>query len=155
LAYANRSAVYLAAKKYKECLMNIQWARENGYPAEKIQKLDEREKKCKKLMAEEEVKDPADDPMNYFKLSYPANPTIPFIVDCLELRKVNNETRLYTTRDLKAGDTIFEEEMIFLKVYQKAQFVRCCNCTKTNMLNLIPCEKTGKNQKPFKLCSSV
>jgi hypothetical protein len=133
----------LERKKYKECLSNIQWARENGYPANKIQKLNERAEKCKKLMVEE-VKDPANDPMEFCKLSYPANPKIPFIVDCLELRIVNNEPRLFTTRDLKPGDVIFELDLIFSSIKENAQYSRCCYCTEPNMMNLIPCLKTGK-----------
>jgi hypothetical protein len=149
LAYADRSIIFFDLKKYKECLQNIQWARENGYPANKIKKLNKREEKCRKLMAEE-VKDPADDPKEFFKLSYPANPKIPFIVDCLEMRIVNNEARLYTTRDLKAGDIIFEQEIMFPKIYKRTCFYRCCHCAKGNSMNLIPCLKTGKSLKLVK-----
>jgi hypothetical protein len=122
--------------------LNIQWARENEYPAEKIQKLKEREEKCKKLMAEE-VKDPADDPMEIFKLSYPANPKIPFIVDCLELRIVNDEPRLYTTRDLKPGDIVSNEKLILSRICDIALYIRCCYCIERKMLNFLPCLKTA------------
>jgi SET and MYND domain-containing protein 4 len=86
LAFGNRSAVYLEVLEYQLCLENIQLARDSGYPIEKQQILDDREEKCKKLM-ESEVKSDDDDPWTFFKLSYPANKKIPFIVDCLELKK--------------------------------------------------------------------
>lgn len=142
LAYANRSAVYLFAKKYEECLINIKWARENNYPADRVLKLNEREEKCKKLM-EKEVKDPSDDPMEFFKLSYPPNPKIPFIVNCLEFHRINNEPRLFTNRDLKPGDLIFKDTMAFTRVNVIAQYFRCCLCSKTNMMNLIPCLRSA------------
>jgi SET and MYND domain-containing protein 4 len=85
-AFANRSAVYFEVKQYQLCLDNIQLARDSGYPVEKQQILKDREEKCKKLM-EKEVKSDDDDPWTFFKLSYPANAKIPFIVDCLELQK--------------------------------------------------------------------
>lgn len=86
LAFGGRSAVYLEAKEYKLCLENIQLARDNGYPADKLETLKFQEEKCRKLM-ECHVATEDDDPWNFFKLSYPANEKIPFIVDCVELHK--------------------------------------------------------------------
>lgn len=110
-AYANRSAICFQYKKYKECLQNIQWARENDYPADKAQKLIEREEKCKShLKAQEEDEEAV---KNFLQLSYPANPKIPFIVDCLEMRANGKFGRgIFTTRDLKAGDIIAIEEPV-------------------------------------------
>jgi SET and MYND domain-containing protein 4 len=85
LAYSYRSAVYLKIMEYKLCLDNIQLARDSGHPAEKLQTLKDREEKCKMLMKTESCNN--NDPWEFFKLSYPANPKIPFIVNCLELRK--------------------------------------------------------------------
>lgn len=143
LAYANRSAVYLELKRYDECLQNIKLARENDYPTAKIQKLNEREEKCKKMM-EEEVKDPEDDPRDYFKLTYPPNPKIPFMVDCLEMRKSEKYDRgIYTTRDLKPGDIVAIEEPILFRMFCSGQYNCCCLCMKVSMMNLIPCLKTA------------
>lgn len=96
LAYANRSAVYLEAKEYQLCLENIQLAREFGYPVEKLQKLADRENECRKLM-ESHVKNDDEDPWSFFKLSYPPNEKIPFIVNCLQLRKDNRFGRYIVT----------------------------------------------------------
>jgi SET and MYND domain-containing protein 4 len=84
LAFANRSAVYMKVKEYQLCLENIKLAKDSGYPAEKMQMLILRAAKCNKLI--ESVKD-KEDSESFFKLSYPANENIPFIVQCLELRR--------------------------------------------------------------------
>jgi len=51
LGYGNRSAVYFELKLYDYCLKNIQLARENEYPEDNLQKLSDREGRCKDLMA--------------------------------------------------------------------------------------------------------
>lgn len=84
--YSDRSAVYLRAEQYDLCLENIRLARETGFPADKIEELDAREERCKKWMTNHQL-DPDDDPWNFFKLSYPCNEKIPFIVNCLEVQK--------------------------------------------------------------------
>jgi hypothetical protein len=125
--------------------MNIQWARD-GYPVEKIQKLNEREEKCKKLKAEK-VMHSADDLSNFFKLSHPANPKIPFIIDCLELRKTEEFGRgIYATQDLAAGDIISIEDAVIRMAFTwpDAELYRCANCLNVAMLNLVPCTKTCK-----------
>lgn len=129
---------YLACGKFDECLKNIQWARENGYPANKLSKLQEREDKCIEKKAKV-VHDSEEDPLNYFKLSHPANPKIPFIADCLEYR----DGVMYTTRDLKAGDFIAFEPAGYSFMYGSAQYTRCCLCMKTAMSNCIPCLKNA------------
>jgi tetratricopeptide (TPR) repeat protein len=99
--YGNRSAVYLKLEYFDHCLHNIQLAEKN-YPRENIQKLHSRRQRCLELM--KTVPDKSMKPYEHtFKLSYDANPKIPFFIDALEL-KTNN--RLITTRDLKAGDII-------------------------------------------------
>lgn len=96
LAYANRSVVYLQVKEYQLCLENIQLARDSGYPVNKLQKLKDRENECQMLM-KDEVKSDDDDPWTFFKLSYPPNEKIPFIVNCLELRKDSKFGRYIVT----------------------------------------------------------
>lgn len=82
LIFERRSVVYFEYKEYKLCLDNIQLARIHGYPNEKIDILNNREEQCKKLMNDLTSEN---DPWNFFKLSYPPNQKIPFIVECLEL----------------------------------------------------------------------
>jgi len=140
LGYANRSAVYLSIECKEECLKNIEWARENGYKS--LSRLDEREEKCKKL-PQFEWKNVVENPWNFFKLSYPANEKIPWIVDCVEVQTTEKYGRgIYATHDLKAGDIISVEEPLLL--LEDSGFCKhCMNCHKTCLLNLIPCAQTS------------
>ncbi|XP_070496115.1 N-lysine methyltransferase SMYD2-like [Chironomus tepperi] len=149
LAYANRSAVFFELKRYEDCMKNIQWARENRYPANKMLKLNEREKKCIDLMTKS-VK--PEDPWSFFKLSYPANEKIPWIANCVEMRTTEKYGRgIYATKDLKAGDVICLEQP-FIHCFTNssvdsnlpdAYYAHCYYCFKTCMLNLIPCIRTN------------
>lgn len=140
LAYANRSAVFYEVKKHKLCLDNISLAQDHGYPVDKMSKLTERKQRCKEI-----IKKGSDNsnigPCNFFKLSYPANKKIPFIVDCLEL-KVDSKygQHIITTRDLKPGDIISIEEPFIKHANGTNRFERCYNCFKTNFLSLLPCK---------------
>lgn len=96
LAYSDRSAVYLRAEQYELCLDNIRLARESLIPSDKIEALDDRERVCLKLMKNHQ-EDPDDDPWNFFKLSYPCNEKIPFLVNCIELQKSAEFGRYITT----------------------------------------------------------
>lgn len=96
LAYERRSAVYFEAQQYQLCLDNIQLARDHNCPAEKVETLDNREATCKKLIEGERVSDD-DDPWTFFKLSYPPNEKIPFIVNCVELHNSPKYGRFITT----------------------------------------------------------
>ncbi|KAL7037594.1 hypothetical protein ACKWTF_009293 [Chironomus riparius] len=137
--YANRSAVYITLGYYNECLENIKWACENEYPADKCKNLKNRELKCKELMLKGR-KNVAEDPWNFFKMSYPVNEKIPWIVDRLDLRTTKKYGRgVYATKDLKAGDVISIEEPLITFLYHYGYYKHCANCFKTNMLNLIPC----------------
>jgi hypothetical protein len=152
LAYANRSAVFFELKSYSKCLQNIKWARDNEYPSDKIKKLDEREQNCRDLI--DPNKDEfQDNPTlarwtgihDFFKLSHPANEKIPFIVDCLELKRDDKYGRgIYATKDLKAGEIIAIDE-IFIKLFDlNFSYRRCFTCMSTNMLSLIPCVYSSK-----------
>ena len=137
VAYANRSKLYFKYGHHVECLKSIKLARENGYPAENLHKLEAREDKCKKLFV---TGNENFEIWRFFKLSHPANEKIPFIVNCLELREDEKYGRhIVTTQDLKTGDFIAIEEP-FCKI-GKADFSysRCSNCLTSNNLNLIPC----------------
>jgi hypothetical protein len=143
LAYGNRSAAYFVAGKYAECLKSIELARESDYPADKMEKLEERQRKCEQFLEIEE--DPEDDLWHYIKLSYPANEKIPWMIEGLEMRTTEKYGRgIYATRDLKAGDFICIEESKLQTLTKNGSYKSCDNCTKVNMMNLIPCLKTGE-----------
>lgn len=140
LSFFNRSAVYMELKLYTKCLENIQWARDHDY--EKVDALNEREKKCRELMKRQKATvDVA--PVRYC-LTYPANRKVPFIINALEMRVDKNFGRgIYTTRDLKSGDVIAIEEPFFKFMKDEAKFKRCANCLKSNKMNLLPSSGSG------------
>jgi tetratricopeptide (TPR) repeat protein len=143
LAYGNRSAAYYVAGKYAECLKSIKLAREIDYPADKVEKLDERQRKCEQLLQIKE--DPENDLWHFIKLSYPANEKIPWMIEGLEMRTTEKYGRgIYTTHDLKPGDIVCIEESKLHILASEGSFKCCNNCSKVNMMNLIPCLKTGK-----------
>lgn len=144
LAYANRSSVYLKGQEWEKCMENINLARGCGHP--KKWKLDEREATCHEQLANFKP-DPEENPWNFFKLSYPADGKIPFIVDCLELREDEKFRRgIYTNRDLKPGDVVAIEQSHFSELYFNGINSRCVNCLKTNSLSLIPSPDDGESQ---------
>ncbi|KAG5674455.1 hypothetical protein PVAND_004425 [Polypedilum vanderplanki] len=150
LAYGNRSAVCLEAGKYEECLKNIELAKQTGFPKNKVQQLNQREEKCKKLMREQK-KDPENNLWSYIILSYPANEKIPWMIKDLEMRTNEEFDRgIYTSRNLKAGDIVCIEESKILALDFDAFFKCCNNCAKTSMMTLIPCLKTAT----FMFCST-
>jgi hypothetical protein len=125
-------------------LYRIKLARESDYPASKIEKLNKRQQKCEKIM---EINDPEpeEDLRHYIKLSHSANEKIPWMIEDLEMRTTEKYGReIYTTRDLRAGEIICIEDTK-LNLLDFDGFYKCCNnCTKTSMMNLIPCLKTGE-----------
>lgn len=111
LLYGNRSALYCMIGEYALAIENIRLARENGFPAEKMAKLIAREEKCKNLL-EKAAREHKFDVNSFLKLSHPPNPKIPFIVDCLELRKTEKYGRgVYATQDLKTGGEVYCESV--------------------------------------------
>lgn len=140
MGYGNRSACYFNLDEYEHCLNNLKLAIENDYPASKVHILFKREVKCRELMANKE-KDTNDDPMSFFKLTYPCNPKIPFISKCLELKRNDKYGRyIVTNQDLNPGDIISVSEPFF-KVFDRcARLHSCTHCAKNSILfDLIPC----------------
>lgn len=146
LAFANKSAVYFEMKLFDRCLRNIELAKANKYPEKNFSILDKRSEKCRSGVAVPEDEDPFD----FIKLSYEANPKLPFVANCLELKKSDKFGRYITTsRDLKVGDIVAIEKPHFRIIksdsrYDSCQetnrFQRCAFCLKDNLLDLIPCE---------------
>lgn len=135
MSYECRSAIYFKIRQFEKCLESIRLAKINGYPIYKLPKLEKREKQCHKLLKYQQ-QDPDGDPQNFFKLSYPANEKIPFIVNCLELRYYGRKERgIFTTQDLKAGDIIVIEQPLFADAMN--HHLQCGICLKQNMLNLM------------------
>lgn len=139
IGYANRSAVYLKVHLFDKCLENIKLAKDHVLDSNTLPELHERKQKCKKLMKMHK-RNLHDDPSNFFKLSYPPNKKVPFIVDSLELREDAKFGRyLITSCDLKTGDVIAIEEPFHKFIDSDLRYSRCTNCLKSNYLSLTPC----------------
>lgn len=137
IGYANRSAVYFELKLYDECIKNIEMAKGVvGFPKRLSERLQKRENSCKELM--KKIK-PGDSPIE-LKLSFPPHKTVPFIIDCLELRKDAQYGRyVITNRDLDVGQIIAIEEPFCTSLSNKVQYERCENCCLEQSRNLILC----------------
>lgn len=159
LAYANRSAVYFEMKMFKKCLLNIQLARKNGYPENKFNILDSREFKCLEEIKNGNEISTFDNAKEFLKLSHDPNPKLPFVADCLELKKSKNFGRfIVAKKDLKVGEILAIEKPHFkiLKSDQRYEncsklnmYQRCANCLKDNLMDLIPCPSCSSSKKFF------
>lgn len=150
LAFANRSAVFFEMKLFERCSQNIAQAKENCYPEKSFAVLDKRADRCIEQMSlgNEARKD--ENPFDFIKLSYDANPKLPFVADCLELKKSDKFGRyIVTNRDLQVGDVVAIEKPHFKIIksdsrYESCQqfnkYQRCAYCLKSNLMDLIPCQ---------------
>lgn len=145
LAFANRSAIYFEMKRYRLCLENIRLAKEYGYPEEKLEKLNEREKKSRKFVtSEDEIEKIV---VDFFSLSRKCNEKINFIVDGIEVRSNDKYGKyLISNRDLKTGEVIAVEEPFMKILDRNFRYERCANCLKQNYFNLIPCDSCADGE---------
>lgn len=121
---------------------------EHGY--ENVNRLRERERKCQEKINNNHKLQLLHEPIghNYLKLSYPCNPKIPFIANCLELKSSEKFGRyVVTNKNLKAGQIIAIEDPFSKCLLKDACYKYCCNCLDDNCLNLFPC--TGCTQAMF------
>lgn len=144
LIYGNRSAVFCLMGKYALALENINLARENGFPDEKMAQLNAREEKCMRLM-EKFGPDQNSEARSFFQLSHPPNVKIPFIAGCLELH-VNEKygRHIITNKDLKAGEIIAIENPVFTWPNDSTSGPICGHCSTFNSGSLIPCSHCTK-----------
>lgn len=75
------------------------------------------------------------------ELSLAANPTIPFIAKCLEMKTSPQKGRyIVTTGELKPGQIISIEEPFLATLEKEHRYRKCGNCFAENFMNLIPCK---------------
>lgn len=78
---------------------------------------------------------------DFFKLSYPPHPKVPFIADCLKLKSDEQFGRFVVTNTaLQPGEIIAIEEPFSKCLLRDQNYKYCCNCLNDNCLNLIPCK---------------
>lgn len=138
LGYSNRSAVYFELKMFKECLASIELAKSvAGYPSDLNEKLKVRVLQCRKSLTTGRTNIGTTVP----KLSYPAHKRIPFVANCVELRRGAEYGRhLVANRDLRVGDIIAIETPYCTIVPVSHRYERCEYCAREHAYNLIPCE---------------
>lgn len=151
IIYGYRAVMFFQYCLYKQFLNNILMYEKYFQLVPDMKKL---KKRCQRYMNNTRSNNI---PYEIFKLSYPPNPKLPFIVDCLKLRtKSNSKHYIKTTRHLRIGDVIAMEPAFFTVPYnrnEKSPFIeadtthqRCHHCFKSNYTDLIPCYdcKTGE-----------
>lgn len=74
-------------------------------------------------------------------LSLEPNPSIPFIVSCLQIKTSPQKGRyIVSTEELKPGQIISIEEPFINTLEKEHRYRKCSNCLAENFLNLIPCK---------------
>jgi SET and MYND domain-containing protein 4 len=150
LAFANKSAVYFEMKLYEKSLQNIELAKANSYPEKNFTILDKRAEKCKEQIKAGNEARKDENPFEFVKLSCEANPKLPFVADCLEIKKSEKFGRfMITNRELNVGDIVAIEKPHFRIIksdsrYESCQemnrYQRCAFCLKDNLMDLFACE---------------
>ncbi|EAT45288.1 AAEL003447-PA [Aedes aegypti] len=112
MGYGNRSAVYLKMGKYARCLANVELAKASGYPDAKMEKLEERKRKCLEVL-EGKTDEVGGE-----------------VFDELDSKK-----------ELRVGEVAVVERPLLVVVEPEAVQSRCNYCGSKNELDLIPCRK--------------
>lgn len=146
LCYGKRSLVYFDLKEYELCLANIELSIGDN-PVDQTVKFDDLKSECSRAMKSYR-RAPDEDPMNFFKLSYPANEKLPCLSDCLEMR-VNKKfgRHIISTRNLNVGDIIAVTDFSFIFFDKRARLHHCSHCASSSTkLSLIPCTGCAKGK---------
>lgn len=149
LIFANRAEAYFKLELYEHCLYNLELARNEYCPKEKLDEMKEIEESCLNLLGGPMIVH--ENPWNFFKLSYPAKEKLPYVINSLEVKCDKKYGRyIITNQPLNVGDIIAIENPFFkiLKTdpeddeYPETNFYQyCANCLSDNLLDLIPCSK--------------
>ena len=145
-------------QRYKHCLNNIKLAVKNRGKWTKL--LKQRMKLCYRAIGKHGMKNEFKPPKEFLKLTYSANPKIPYIVNCLEVQKSRNGIgfNITTTQDLKIGDILAIEEpfctsalstrdvVTQLNTEKRVVYKRCHHCHKDNFLDLIKCNECERGK---------
>lgn len=146
LAYGNRSAVFFELNLYETCLNNIDLAINHNYPKDKLDKLENRKTLCLEKIAQGADKDELQAIPNgeeFLKLSYKPHEKVPYIGDCLELKKDEIFGRyLVANRKLSPGDVVIIEDAFSKSLQHNHKYEHCLYCLKDNFMNLQPCPLT-------------
>lgn len=146
IAYGKRALVYYDLKEFDLCLLNLELAEQHQKNGRII---DYNNIRTMCVTRRDEYERPPDiDPSNFFRLTHPANPKLPCLSGCLELKFNRKYGRhIITTRDLQIGDIVAMSDFSFMFFDKRARLHHCSNCAKSSMkLSLIPCLKCSKGK---------
>lgn len=136
LAYANRSACFFNMKLYQECMVDIELAKDAGYPEHLMPKLDQRKNDCTKLI--DEGAQATDD--FGLKLSFEPDEKFPCMANVLKIqRDIAGEYSVIAKEDIDVGNTIVVEDTIHNYLFTR-HALKCNICLKGDT-NLVPCKK--------------
>lgn len=106
LGYANRSSCYFGLGMPGRCLIDIQLAKNAGYPEHLLLKLESREKNCQELL---KVRPQL--PSKEALYDFEADSKLPSMANALIIQNNTQFGRLVVAkRDIDIGETLFEEE---------------------------------------------
>lgn len=136
LAYANRSTCFLKLKMFKNCIADIELAKQNNYPAHLLVKLEKRMIECQSQMKNEIDESEKCKPT----LDFEMNEKFPSLANVLDIR-INNKFghRIVATADIDVGKTVMVDQC-YIGVTKNDHYKSCNICLKQN-INLIPCPK--------------
>lgn len=139
-AYAGRSSVYYGMEQYKEALLSIQMAKQQGCPEEIEAEIMNREKLSEEMISNKSDTSEEFNRSELLKMSYKAHADVPYIADCLELKSDAKFGRYITTKvALKPGDVVSIEEPFSKFLLPALRYKYCATCLSDNNLNLIAC----------------
>lgn len=135
VAISNRSECFLNLNMFTNCMIDIDLVMNGNCSKQMLTILEERRKKCTQMMLLMEE-------LNLLKpkLSFNANPRIPFFANCLEIKHSNQfGYHVVANSDIDVGKTVVVEES-FSSCTLSGRLTGCATCQKTRM-NFIPCDK--------------
>lgn len=153
LAYGNRSAVLFQMKQYAASLQDIEQAKICNYPADLLNKLQVRQKKCEQFLNNI----PSKTKENYITDSIfkGFNKEIPCVSAALDL-KYDSELgrRLVANCNIQPGAVLAEESPFISSLLANLCHTRCSNCL-CKSFNLIPCPNCSSAMYCSKECMNV
>lgn len=136
VTYANRAAVYLATKSYRECLLSIRLAKLCPLPPNTALKVRAREQEALRGLLKYENQKKA----NVAKLGYPPNERVPSFVRSLKLKDHHDPFGgVVATQDLKKGDIVIIEPPLAAFPAGDLNFALCTHCLQRSG-GLHPCK---------------
>lgn len=140
-AFAGRSKVYFETKQFKMCDENVLWAVDSKISGEKCEAVIAMQETCRDKLESIASAD------EFFQLTQPAHPKVPFIAECLEVRENAIYGRyIMTNKELQPGDIVVVEEPFYKVLNSKQAQTRCAVCLKQNNMNLFPCAKCSNGE---------